>query len=132
MRPWALLSLALLACRAPEPAINSKNWNVAALGTQISPVGAGGRYLTMYFGPGTGSISGFGGCNQYSAPYALTGDSLTIGPVVSTKMACTESLELESRFLATLPKLTHWQVADSILTLTGPDGMALKLTLGEH
>jgi heat shock protein HslJ len=86
----------------------------------------------MYFGPGTGRVSGFAGCNQYNGTYALVGDALTIGPVVSTKMACTDGMELESRFLATLPKLTHWQVNDSTLTLDGAGGVAVRLITSQH
>ncbi len=123
--------LALAGCPSAEPAINLKTWQVVALGDQVAPVGAGGHYLTMYFGPGTGRVSGFGGCNQYNGPYTLVGDSLTIGPVVSTKMACVESMDLESRFLNTLPALTHWQVTDSTLTLSGAGGVAVQLRIGE-
>ncbi|MBW8771810.1 MAG: META domain-containing protein [Gemmatimonadetes bacterium] len=124
--------LAFAGCRSSEPAINLKTWNVVAIGSEMAPVGAGGHYLTMYFGPATGRVSGFSGCNQYNGPYTLVGDSIAIGPLVSTKMACVESMDIESRFLSALPALTHWQVTESTLTLTGPDGMALKLTPGEH
>ncbi len=127
-----LAVLAIVGCRPAEPAINLKTWRVVALGDQVAPVGAGGHYLTMYFGPGTGRLSGFAGCNQYNGPYTLIGDSLTIGPVVSTKMACIESMDLESRFLSALPALTHWQVTDSTLTLTGAGGVAVQLRTGEH
>jgi heat shock protein HslJ len=82
----------------------------------------------MYFGPGTGRVSGFAGCNQYNGQYALAGDSIAITAVRSTMMACTDGMELESRFLATLPKLTHWQVNDSTLTLDGAGGVAVRLT----
>jgi heat shock protein HslJ len=120
----------LMGCRPPEPAINLKTWNVVALGTQMAPVGAGGHYLTMYFGPGTGRVSGFSGCNQYNGPYTIAGDSIAIGPLVSTKMACIESMDLESRFLGTLPTLTHWHVTDSTLLLTGAGGVAVRLRVG--
>ncbi len=37
-----------------------------------------------------GKLSGSAGCNNYNASYQVDGDSLTIGPVASTKMACPE------------------------------------------
>jgi putative lipoprotein len=124
--------LALSGCRSAEPAITLKTWRVVTLGDRVAPVGAGGNYLTMYFGPGTGRVSGFAGCNQYNATYTLVGDSLVIGPVVATRMACVDGMELESRFLATLPKLTHWQVNDSTLTLDGTGGVAVRLLTSQH
>ncbi len=117
----------MIACRSPEPAITLKTWRVVALGDQIVPVGAGGHYLTMYFGPATRRVSGFAGCNQYNGSYFLVGDSLVISAVRSTMMAFTDGMELEFRFLRTLPALTHWQVTDSTLTLTGAGGVAMKL-----
>jgi heat shock protein HslJ len=135
MMPGRLASVLLMltmACKAAEPAINLETWRVVTLGDRIAPVGAGGNYLTMYFGPGTGRVSGFAGCNQYNGTYTLAGDSIAIGPVVSTKMACTDGMELESRFLATLPKVTHWQVTDSTLTLDGVGGVAVRLITSQH
>ena len=38
-----------------------------------------------------GSASGFGGCNTFSGDYELDGDSITIGPIASTMMACEEA-----------------------------------------
>src|SRR5258705_10512558 len=85
MRFWPVL-LVLTACRNPEPAITLRTWRVVALGDRIAPVGAGGNYLTMYFGPGTGRVSGFAGCNQYNPPYTLVGDSFTIGSPGATRV----------------------------------------------
>jgi heat shock protein HslJ len=50
------------------------------------------------------------------------GDSLDFGPVISTKIACADGDELERRFVAALDGVTHYQVADSMLTLSGPGG----------
>jgi hypothetical protein len=69
---------------------------------------------------------GFGGCNRFSASYRLSGDSLSFGPVVSTKMACTDGDELERSFLATLPKVATYQVTDSALTLNDPGGVLAR------
>ena len=38
-----------------------------------------------------GSASGSGGCNNFSGPYEVDGDSLTIGPLAGTMMACEEA-----------------------------------------
>ena len=100
---------------------------MVAIGTQQTPVGAGGRYLTMHFDAATSRVSGFSGCNQYNAPYTLHGDSLTFGPAVSTQMACIGNADSAERaFLGALPAITTWQLPDSTLTLVG-GGVAVQL-----
>ena len=65
---------------------------------------------------------GFAGCNRYSAPYTIAGDSLGFGPAISTKMACAEGDSLERAYLAIIPDVTGYQATDSTLTLTGSSG----------
>jgi heat shock protein HslJ len=50
----------------------------------------------------------------------LSGDSLSFGPIVSTKMACADGDELERSFLAALPSVATYQVTNSALMLSGP------------
>ena len=66
--------------------------------------------------------AGFAGCNRYSAPFRIDHDNLSFGPAISTKMACTEGMELERRFLIALPVITTFARTDSTLTLSGPSG----------
>jgi heat shock protein HslJ len=51
-----------------------------------------------------GQLNGSAGCNQYSGSYELDGSSLTVGPLVSTRMACLNDgiMEQESAFLQAL------------------------------
>src|SRR5437764_302237 len=44
--------------------------------------------ITITFAP-DGTLSGFGGCNDYSGSYTVSGQSLTIGSnLISTQKAC--------------------------------------------
>jgi len=65
---------------------------------------------------------GFAGCNTFSAGFDLSADSLRFQPAISTRMACSEGMELESSFFATLPTITTYEATDSSLTLHGPGG----------
>ena len=55
-----------------------------------------------------GTLTGFGGCNNYNANYILTGQTtefgktITIGPIVSTKMFCADTSDQESKYFANL------------------------------
>lgn len=126
-----LALLGVVACRADAPAITGKEWQVVAIGSTQAPVGAGGRFLTMNFDYASSRVSGFSGCNQYSAPYVLTGDSLIFGAATSTKMFCLESDSVEREFLGAIPTIATWRVEDTLLTLVG-GGVAVKLREGQH
>jgi heat shock protein HslJ len=57
-------------------------------------------------------LSGSGGCNTYSGGFTLGEDNpfvMTIGPVVSTQMACPEPvLNQETAYLTALQSVTQW------------------------
>ena len=100
-----LAGLIGLACaRAPEQedanlsrqAIADRDWELVALGDQADPLGAGGRRPTMRFTAADTSAGGFTGCNRWSSKYTMSGSALTFAPAISTKMACTEGMELET------------------------------------
>jgi putative lipoprotein len=58
--------------------------------------------VTMNFAP-DGQLSGKAGCNGYGAGYEMTGDSLKVGPIRATRMACEPALMTqEAAFLNVL------------------------------
>ena len=88
--------------------------------------------LTMTFDYESSRVSGFSGCNQYSAPYVLTGDTLVFGATTSTKMFCLDADSVERNFLQAIPAIATWRVeADTLLTLVG-GGVAVKLRVAQH
>lgn len=78
-----------------------------------------------------GRVYGSGGCNRYTAGYALDGTSLTIDPAASTLMACPEpASSVEAAFLAALARTASYFTDDTSLALTDADGTTL-LTFAE-
>ena len=136
---WRLapLLLATLACgdasggraAATKPAITDLDWELSAIEGRASPLGAGNRPVTLRLDASASRAAGFAGCNRFSAPYRLHGDSLSFGPAMSTKMACADGMELERRFLVALPVFTTWRRVDSTLTLSGPSGPLAQFRL---
>jgi putative lipoprotein len=137
--PAALAAIMLTACAktpgnetpdsaaARQPAssraaIVGREWALVTLRDSAAPLGAGGRSATIRFDSAAARAAGFAGCNQYSAQYAMSGDSLHFGPAISTKMACAEGDSLERAFLAIIPDVATFQATDSTLTLAGPSG----------
>ncbi|HSJ64230.1 MAG TPA: META domain-containing protein [Gemmatimonadaceae bacterium] len=126
-----LLPLPLLAAcaRSPESEgaglsverLAGVEWELVALGERSEVLAAGGRRPTIQFTIGESRVGGFGGCNQWSAPYQTAGDSLTFGPAVSTKMACSEGMDVETAFFGMLPSVRRLAATDSTLTLLSAD-----------
>jgi heat shock protein HslJ len=90
-------------------AIGTGDWVLVSLGTQTMPADSTKR-PTLRLDTGTLHASGFAGCNRYSGTFILRGDSLTFGPVVSTKMFCEATSELETAFLKALGATATYQV----------------------
>ncbi len=74
-------------------------------------------------------ISGTSGCNTYSASLMLGDDTLSLGPVAVTAMACHEPRDtIEGQFLQALTQGRAWAVDDAELEVRGADG-AVSLIL---
>jgi heat shock protein HslJ len=71
-----------------------------------------------------GSVSGFGGCNRYNGQMVVDGETLAVGPLASTKMACGAPGDLvEQRYLEALGAAARWSMdANGRLLLEGDAG----------
>jgi heat shock protein HslJ len=106
-------------------------WNLKAMNVR------GGTALTF---PSTqvtitfydqGSLSGYGGCNNYNAGYTFTGQVLysgkgiVINPIISTQKYCADSSDTEATYLQILQKTNSYVVNGDTLTIT--DSLASQL-----
>jgi heat shock protein HslJ len=97
--------------------LGNTSWTVVSIAGQPTPHDA---RPTMAFAPG-GTVSGSGGCNQYTGSFQTDGDRITVGPVSSTLMGCEgERGQVEAAFLSGLQGATTWQQGgDGNLMLEG-------------
>jgi heat shock protein HslJ len=73
-----------------------------------------------------GTVSGSTGCNRYNAPYTVDGDSLEIGPVASTLMACPSPRDaIESAYVGALDRVVAWAIDGEELMLSDDEGEEL-------
>ena len=122
LRLRAVPALTLGGSRWVATMINNGRGGVASL--------VEGTVVTAEFGT-DGRVSGSGGCNRFSAEYTLEGDSLAIGPVASTRMACFEPEgvgQQESAYFAALARVSSWSFREERLQLRAADG-ALQVEL---
>jgi heat shock protein HslJ len=72
-----------------------------------------------------GAISGTGGCNTMRGTATIAGDTIAIGAIASTRMACPRAvMEQESKFFAALRSARTWRIdsARRKLALLDADG----------
>lgn len=62
-------------------------------------------------------VSGNTGCNNFSGPFKIYGDSIQFGQLATTMMNCTDGGQGETLFLGTLDKVSHYRVSKDTLWL---------------
>src|SRR5262245_31399603 len=64
------------------------------------------------------TIGGSTGCNRFTAPFTVDGDSLELGNIAATQMACIPPFDtVERAYLAALGKVASWRMDGSSLVL---------------
>jgi heat shock protein HslJ len=88
-------------------------------GVTSVPAGVGGAFSFLE----NGSVEGFGGCNNFSGSYTVDGESIAIGPLMSTMKACDEATNtFESQLMIALQNSTKWSVSAGKLDLRDDSG----------
>lgn len=129
-RRWAMLLLAMAACGgggtmvvAPLP---GTSWVLDEI--DGAPAVNRGR-ATLEFAE-SGRASGDGSCNRFSGTATIAGDSLSVGPLMSTKRACVEDAlnNQETRYLAALGAARRYSIAGDTLRIRIAGGGELRFT----
>jgi heat shock protein HslJ len=83
--------------------------------------------ITAQFDVWGGRLSGFAGCNNYSAGLSVAGDRMQVSPPVSTRKACSSEtvMALEREYLERIARATAFVVADDRLELSLSDGSGM-------
>ncbi len=118
-------TVAMVATTAPltDPALTG-NWNFKGATIAGSMPVIPNVQITLTFN-NDGTLTGFGGCNNYNANYVLTGKTtefgktITIGPIASTKKFCADTSDLESKYLANLQDTKTYSITNNKMLLRG-------------
>ena len=111
----------LPACAGDPAALLQGDWTATALNGAPLPEG-----VTVTLSFADGRIAGNSGCNRYTGAFTLTGEGLSIGPLVATKMACPPPvMDTERATFAALSATAAFALSGGTLTLSAPDGTAL-------
>ena len=78
-------------------------------------------------------IAGSDGCNRLMGSYSLEGGQLTLGQLVSTRMACLDNTAPAEAFTQALAEVAGYRLAEDQLELLGAGGESLaSFTRGEQ
>ena len=122
-----IVILTLAACQRADSAaddpLDGTSWVLMAY-RKTRPIS--GTTITATFEDG--QVRGSAGCNSYSGSYQVSGDTITVGAVAITEMACLEPegvMEQELLFVEFLTDAQTFRLADGQLQTFRPDGEAL-------
>lgn len=75
-----------------------------------------------------GKVTGQGACNRFGGPYELDGAALSVGPLMSTRMACPPVvMDQERRFLALLEQGGTLRLdGEGLMHFTAPSDETLR------
>ncbi|SHM34795.1 Heat shock protein HslJ [Chitinophaga jiangningensis] len=103
--------------------ISSKRWNLIQLhGTTINEPG-----IYLEFDPAKGRYHGRGGCNIVNGTFKHTATTVTMGPGMSTRMACGEAImKRETEFMKAIGSKTYkFDVAEQTLNFYEKDKLVM-------
>jgi heat shock protein HslJ len=119
----------------PAAPLAGTDWTVEALTSLKSstglPEGAAGKAHFVFGKDGT--ISGSLGCNSFHGPARISGSTVTFGRLVSTRIACSPSVnQVERGILNVLHGTVTVQVSHRALFLKSKDGDGLAAVVREN
>jgi heat shock protein HslJ len=121
-----VLSFAKTIPHPPEPLIGT-NWTLESFHTAdaVSSVISGTTITAVFYEDGR--VSGTAGCNTYFARYNLSGSSLSIGTIGTTKMHCGAPgvMQQENTYLALLGKVTTFTIEGERMSVSDAGGATL-------
>ena len=114
------------AVEDPATVLPGTEWQLSSYSDGVTTVsGQDIRTITLKFDD-PGNISGFGGVNSYFGTCTMDGNTISIGPLGSTKMAGPESLmTLEQLYFNLLSSATGVSLSGDSLSLTNNEGTAV-------
>ncbi len=127
-----LLRRAAASSSAVTDPLESTYWKLIDLGGAPLTAASGPAEPHLILNSETLRAGGAGGCNRLTGSYKLNGDRLSLGPMASTMMACTEGMETEKAFLEALGRVSGWRIAGHQLELLDTAGKVVARFEARH
>jgi len=123
-----LIALAFAACSVQKNTVLPRNTSWILINSHSNRVTSiANKPLSITFGGDR--LSGFSGCNNYTANYAVgRNQTIRIGTIASTKMMCMDNranIE-EGEYLRKLSQINHYKIRHGELRLYAGDRLLLS------
>jgi heat shock protein HslJ len=105
--------------------LRGTHWKLVRLGEAPLEVSAGQAEPYLVFASDALQVSGSGGCNRLTGGFTLEGDRVHLGPLAATRMACTNGMQQEQRFLESLNHVEGYRMSGQQLELLDGSGAVL-------
>lgn len=110
---------------ATDATLTGQEWSLTSIGGARLPAGTG---ITASFGD-DGTVTGSGGCNRYTGPYTVDGESISVGPLAATRMSCgTTADDLERTYLGALEAASGFAIAGTDLVIATTMDLTLEFS----
>jgi copper homeostasis protein (lipoprotein) len=109
---------------APGPPFEKTYWKATELLGKPVPPASRNREPHLVFEQ-DGRLAGADGCNRITGTYERTAEAIKFGPMVSTRMACVDTGEIERAFREALQKTGRWKIVGNELELSDIGGSRL-------
>ncbi len=110
---------------ATDATLTGQEWSLVSLGGAPMAADSG---ITATFGE-DGTVTGSGGCNRYTGPYTTDGESLTVGPLASTRMSCGQVADdLERTYLGALETAFGFAISGTDLVISTASDLTLEFS----
>jgi heat shock protein HslJ len=117
-----LLAMALIAGTIGMTVdLAGNGWQASQVAAFTVPEDA---HLFVKFGS-DGRISGNGGCNAFFGAYTVSGNTIKIGQLLSTRKGCPGLMQTEVKFLSLLESADTYEIKDNKLILFSASGSQL-------
>ena len=121
-----LVLLVLAACSGGTSASVTGTWKLVSYGPPTNQTSAAPDVDTNIEFTSDGKLNGNVGCNGFGGDYEVKGDTITLGPVMSTMMFCEGPVgDQESATLAVLKDSAKFVLDGNTLTITSADGSSV-------
>lgn len=113
------------ALDAPVTPLLNTHWQLSNLDGTAVQAGATQRAPQLSLQEQDHRVAGSLGCNAMNGSYALDGEHLSFGPMISTRMACVKGMDIEHGFADALRNSASWKITGSRLDLYDSSGHLL-------
>ena len=118
---------AMAACSSNEPSsatgsdevtyeLAGTRWALLQLGGKPVTISEGGREAYIALNAVDGSVVGHAGCNRISTTYKQSGELISFGDVIATRMFCPD-MPTETALLEAMEATAGWRISGSHLEL---------------